>query len=64
LVEQVTGRVRWRECILAMKTAGVNSVIEIGHGKVLSGMTKRIDRDLTSSSIGLPEEITAFLEDL
>ncbi len=64
LVEQVTGRVRWRECVLAMKSAGVDSVLEVGHGKVLSGMIKRIDRELTGSSIGTPEEIAAFLNEL
>lgn len=63
LVEQVTGRVRWRECVLAIKAAGVTRLVEVGHGKVLSGMTRRIDRDLDSAGIGGPEDIAAFLAD-
>jgi len=61
LVEQVTGRVRWRECVLAMKATGVDTLVEIGHGKVLSGMTRRIDRELSSLSIGGAEDIEAYL---
>ncbi|MFC4351653.1 ACP S-malonyltransferase [Fodinicurvata halophila] len=64
LVEQVTGMVRWRESVLAMKEAGVESVVELGTGKVLSGLTKRIDRELRGSSIGTPQDIEAFLESL
>jgi [acyl-carrier-protein] S-malonyltransferase len=64
LVEQVTGLVRWRECVLAMKSEGVHELVEIGAGRVLSGLAKRIDRDLQSSSIGAPAEIEAFLKTL
>src|SRR5579872_5584767 len=46
LVEQVTGLVRWRESVLAMKGEGVDTIIEIGAGRVLSGLVKRIDREL------------------
>ncbi len=60
LIEQVCGRVRWRESVLYMKECGVDNLLEIGHGKVLSGMTRRIDRDLASSSVGTPEDIAAF----
>jgi [acyl-carrier-protein] S-malonyltransferase len=62
LVAQVTGLVRWRECILAMKEQGVHEFIELGAGRVLSGLTKRIDRELTGSAIGTPAEIEAFLK--
>ena len=62
LVEQVTGMVRWRECVLAMKEAGVHELVEVGSGRVLAGLTKRIDRDMKSSSIGAPAEIEAFLK--
>ena len=62
LVEQVTGLVRWRECVLTMKEAGVHELVEVGSGRVLGGLTKRIDRDLKSSSIGAPAEIEAFLK--
>lgn len=63
LVEQVTGRVRWRECVLAMKAAGVSELVEIGTGKVLSGLARRIDRDLSATSIGGPADVEAFLAD-
>jgi [acyl-carrier-protein] S-malonyltransferase len=62
LVAQVTGLVRWRECILAMKEQGVHEFIELGAGRVLSGLTKRIDRELVGSAIGTPAEIDAFLK--
>jgi [acyl-carrier-protein] S-malonyltransferase len=64
LVEQVTGLVRWRESVLAMKAAGVETLVELGAGKVLSGLVKRIDRDLTASSAGTPEEIEALAKGL
>ncbi|CAK0741721.1 (acyl-carrier-protein) S-malonyltransferase [uncultured Gammaproteobacteria bacterium] len=62
LVEQVTGVVRWRESVLAMKAAGVDTLVEIGAGKVLAGLTKRIDRDLVARSVGTPAEIDEFLK--
>ena len=61
LVEQVTSRVRWRECVLSMKSAGVDRLVEVGHGKVLSGMTRRIDRDMLAVNVGSPDGIDAFL---
>lgn len=61
LVEQVTGMVRWRESVLHMKEAGIATLVEIGAGKVLSGLTRRIDRDLDSVNIGAPEDVEAFL---
>ncbi|MDE2165796.1 MAG: ACP S-malonyltransferase [Alphaproteobacteria bacterium] len=64
LVKQVTGLVRWRESILYMKTHGVTALIEVGAGRVLSGLAKRIDRDLTGQSIGTPADIEAFLKAL
>lgn len=60
LVEQVTGVVRWRESISYMAEQGVDTVFEVGAGKVLSGLAKRINRDLSASSIGNPEDIEAF----
>ena len=62
LVSQVTGLVRWRECVLAMKEQGVDELVELGAGRVLSGLTKRIDRDLTGVAIGTPAEIETFLK--
>jgi [acyl-carrier-protein] S-malonyltransferase len=64
LVEQVTARVRWRESVLFMKENGVDTLIEVGAGKVLTGLTRRIDRDLNGISIQIPEDIEAFLKTL
>ena len=61
LVEQVTSLVRWRETILWLSKQDVSSVIEIGAGKILSGLNKRIDKHLTSVSIAELEEIENFL---
>jgi [acyl-carrier-protein] S-malonyltransferase len=59
LVEQVTGTVRWRECVEAMAAAGVTDYYEIGAGKVLSGLVKRIVKDAAASAIGTPSDIEA-----
>lgn len=64
LVEQVTGRVRWRESVEAMRDEGVEILVELGAGKVLTGLTRRVDRDLKASALGSPEEIDAFLNTL
>ena len=64
LVEQVTGMVRWRECVLTMKELGVDTLVEIGAGKVLSGLARRIDADLGAMSVGTPETIEEFLKGL
>jgi [acyl-carrier-protein] S-malonyltransferase len=64
LVEQVTGLVRWRESVLAMAAAGVGTIVELGAGKVLSGLVKRIDRDIAASSAGTPEELEALAKGL
>ena len=60
LVEQVTGRVRWRESILALKGLGVETTVEMGGNKILTGMVKRIDKDLQSVTLDTPDEIEAF----
>ena len=64
LVEQVTGMVRWRECVLNMKELGVDTMVEIGAGKVLSGLGRRINADLGTISVGTPETIEEFLNGL
>lgn len=61
LVSQVTGMVRWRESVLYMRAQGVEELVEIGAGKVLSGLARRIDRGLTGRSIGTPEDIAGFI---
>ncbi len=63
LVEQVTGMVRWRESVQYMKGEGVEKIIEAGSGKVLTGLSRRIDSDLQALSIGTPEDIATFLEE-
>jgi [acyl-carrier-protein] S-malonyltransferase len=60
LVEQVTGMVRWRESVLYMKTQGVTELIELGAGKVLNGLTRRIDAELTGRAINSPKDIEEF----
>jgi [acyl-carrier-protein] S-malonyltransferase len=60
LVRQVTGTVRWRESVLFMAAAGVTSFYEIGSGKVLAGLIKRIADTAAVSSIGTPEDIARF----
>jgi len=64
LVEQVTALVRWRESVLAMRDAGVDTLIELGAGKVLTGLTKRIDREMTALNVETPEDIEAVLKTL
>ncbi len=64
LVAQVTGTVRWREGVLAMKAAGISELVEVGAGKVLSGLARRIDRDLVGVSVNDPQSIDAFIEGL
>ena len=61
LVEQVTGTVRWRECVQAMAAAGVTQFYEIGTGKVLSGLAGRIDKNLKSTPVGAPADIDAVV---
>ena len=57
LVQQIESRVRWRESILLMVNKGINQFIEIGPGKVLSGLIKRIDRNIKVSAINTEEDI-------
>ena len=64
LVEQVTGTVRWRECVGAMAAGGVTDVYEIGSGKVLAGLAKRIVPSLNATAVGTPQDIEAALSAL
>jgi [acyl-carrier-protein] S-malonyltransferase len=61
LVEQVTGTVRWRECVVRMAADGVSHIYEIGSGKVLAGLAKRIVPSLSASAVGTPQDIDAVL---
>ncbi|MGE0736496.1 MAG: ACP S-malonyltransferase [Alphaproteobacteria bacterium] len=64
LVEQVTGLVRWRECCLYMQSQGVETLIELGAGKILTGMTKRIHPQLAGVAVGTPADIEAFVKSI
>ena len=64
LIDQVTGSVRWRECVLAMKMAGIEKIYEIGTGQVLAGLVKRIDKDIQVRAINNPEDIDALVKEI
>ncbi|CAN7521805.1 ACP S-malonyltransferase [Devosia sp. LjRoot16] len=65
LVEQVTGMVRWTECVgWLVKDGGVTQLVELGSGKVLSGLAKRIAPETAAVSIGAPADVDAFLAEL
>jgi [acyl-carrier-protein] S-malonyltransferase len=64
LVEQITARVRWRESVLAFRGLGVETTVEAGGNKVLTGMIKRIDKDLQSLTLDTPADIEAFARTL
>ncbi len=64
LVEQVTGRVRWAETVSWFAPNGVDTLAEVGSGKVLSGLARRIDRSLNAVALGTPADIDAFLAGL
>ena len=64
LIEQVTAPVRWRESVLWMRDKGVETLVELGGSKVLSGLTRRIDRTLSALSVQVPEDVDALAEAL
>jgi [acyl-carrier-protein] S-malonyltransferase len=64
LIQQVTATVRWRDCVEAMTTMGVDRFIELGAGKVLTGLIKRIAPDASGIAAGTPAEIEAVLKSL
>ncbi len=64
LVDQITGMVRWRESVQWMKEQGVTEMVELGAGKVLSGLVKRIDKEIACDSVGTPEGIEALITKL
>ncbi len=57
LIQQITGTVRWRECVLALAGSGVTHVFEIGSGKVLTGLAGRIDKGLKAMAVGTPDDL-------
>lgn len=64
LVRQVTGLVRWRESVLWLKEQGVATLIELGQGKVLSGLVKRIDKEMTGVACGTPADVETLLKQI
>lgn len=64
LVDQVTGRVRWRESVLFMGNQEVEQLVELGAGKVLTGMVRRINKQMTGSAVQAPADVEAFLNSL
>ena len=60
LVDQVCGTVRWRESVEWLAQAGVDRFVEVGAGKVLSGLTRRIAPNASATSVGLPDDIAAY----
>lgn len=64
LVDQVTGMVRWRESVLWMGDNGVTEMVELGAGKVLSGLIRRINKEITCESVGAPEQVENLIEKL
>lgn len=62
LVDQVCGRVRWRESVQYMAARGVDTMVELGAGKTLSGLVKRIDRGVATQAVNGPDDVAAFLE--
>ena len=61
LVEQVTGTVRWRECVETMMAAGITHFYEIGAGKVLAGLVKRINKDANAMSVGTAADVESMM---
>lgn len=64
LVDQITGTVRWRESVLWMAAQGVTEIVELGAGKVLSGLARRIDKNIVCRSVETPEDLRAFVDSL
>ena len=60
LIKQVTGSVRWRESVAWMSGQGVKEIWEVGAGKALSGMVRRIDRDIACSAVSTPEDVAGL----
>ena len=60
LVSQVTGTVRWVDSVLAMQTAGVTRMIEVGHGNILAGLVKRIAPEIAVVTVGTAEDLDRF----
>jgi [acyl-carrier-protein] S-malonyltransferase len=60
LVKQVTGTVRWRECVQYLAANGVTRIVEAGSGKVLTGLLKRIAKEVSGQPVGTPDDVSAY----
>ena len=64
LIDQITGIVRWRESVMWMDENGVDSMVEIGAGKVLSGLARRINKEISCEAVGSVEQVEALIQKL
>ena len=64
LVEQVTGLVRWRECVLTMMASDVDTLVELGAGKVLANLARRIDKALSGTAVLAPADVESLIAQL
>ncbi len=64
LIDQITGMVRWRESVLWMADNGVDEMVELGAGKVLNGLIRRINKDITCESVGTPQQVEDLIKKL
>lgn len=64
LVDQITGMVRWRDSVTWMGDNGVTDMVELGAGKVLSGLVRRINKEINCESVGTPAQVEALIEKL
>jgi [acyl-carrier-protein] S-malonyltransferase len=64
LIQQITGRVRWSESVVWMGEQGVTEMAELGAGKVLSGLVRRINKEIACDSVGTPEQVEALIQKL
>ncbi len=62
LIQQVTGSVRWRESVAYMGAQGITQLVEVGAGKALSGMARRIDRSIACANVGAPDDVAKAVE--
>jgi [acyl-carrier-protein] S-malonyltransferase len=60
LVRQVTGTVRWRECVQYLAANGVTKIVEAGSGKVLTGLLKRIAKEVSGQPVGTPDDVAVY----
>jgi [acyl-carrier-protein] S-malonyltransferase len=60
LVAQITGTVRWRQSVAYLAANGVNRIVEVGSGRVLAGLVKRIAKEVNTATVGTADDVLAF----